>query len=522
MKKAMMVLFLIICFGAAPVLAQTKSATDKKIDEIMQRLEVLSRQNEAILQKNRELEKKNDSLSQEVKSLRENNTQEVETLRRDVEPILSKVETKTLLDKVNLGVELRTRCDWFDYKGDQTAYRFRGLRFEQYTKHINESVRAIFSDRFRLNMKVELSDNLQFHGRMVAFYNWSDETKSKFPATNLFNEGRYPDDTEVKLERAYVDYFFTPHPKLPMAFSFGRLPYTDGMPTDLRENTPRKSTYPALAFDCLGSGLALSANLQPLTGLPDSALRFVYLRKVDDNDLYRYREDTVNVKSLDMYVGQFETGLPYAWSKDILYMVNLMYFPRMPDEAFKNLSPRILWPADLPDSLGSIWKLTFFVESRQFLGSWFDWFAGFSYMHTNTSGDAATYSILFPGSPLKTSMGLINDDGSPSRKATAFHVGTRINFPLHALNDPKLGIEYNHGSRYWWGLNGAPEDPLTKLDVRGDCWDFYWLQPIDKHFSARMGLTMLNRDYGGMWFVGGAPHVDETITNYYLLFDAVF
>jgi hypothetical protein len=273
-----------------------------------------------------------------------------------------------------------------------------------------------------------------------------------------------------------------------------------------------------LAWDASGSGIGLTIKLDKLTGLQQSAFKFVYIRKVSDNNDNVYREDLINVDEMTPYIFQFETGMPFNWADQMLFLVNLLYFPDMPSYGFEEIS--FMHPLDLPDSLGSFWKLTFLVQSKRFLGSMVDWFAGFSYMETNSNGNVAQYRV--GPTPFKASFGLMNADGEGDRSARGYHLGIRLNLPWNVLNNPKFGIEYNNGSRYWWGLNTGSEDPINKLDNRGYAWDFYWIQPINDNLFARVGYTFVKKQYGGMWYMGEAFRTHQRISNLYILLDAKF
>jgi hypothetical protein len=350
--------------------------------------------------------------------------------------------------------------------------------------------------------------------------NWNDEGDPPYPTRNYMNYSRSRSDTDLQVERAYVDYFFEPHPKLPMALTFGRLPTTDGMPTDLREDTPRKSTYPGLAFDGEADGVGLSIELSNLIPLPAAALRYMYIRNVRDNDEEMYRPQEYDLKPITLHILQFETGLPDRWNLgDTLFVTNFMFGPRL---SGPDLTLRIPWlkpTEELDERIGSYWKLTLFMESKRFMGSWFDWFAGWSYQSADANGNSHSWGI---GKIPLRSIGLYSSDGESDRAAYAFHLGSRVTLPIDMLKQPKFGIEYNKGTKYWFGFNVGSEDPLHKLDVRGDVWDFYYLQPINKYFMFRLGYTMVDEDHGGFWIYGDRTDVDRKIKNAYLLLDARF
>ena len=118
---------------------------------------------------------------------------------------------------------------------------------------------------------------------------------------------------------------------------------------------------------------------------------------------------------------------------------------------------------------------------------------------------------------------VLNDDGTSDRTGTAFQLGVRANLPFKGLNEPKFGVEYNKGSKYWVGMSMAAEDPLHKLDTRGDAWDIYYIQPFSRYFSARVGYTMIHYDYSGSGSYYGTPlEADQDVTNAYFLIEARF
>jgi len=504
----------------------------KKLDEVVQRNNALARQNEELAKKIQKLEKqvtggaaapagikRDDELSilkERVKMLEQQGpakeSAEVASIKEEMgemSTILQNVERKTLMDRVQMGVELRTRVDWFSLRERVKTKTLFGKT--KYT-HNDDEVQALCSNRFRLNMRAEVADNLIFNGRMVVYKNWTDDPYED--PSNYANRSRNPSSNDVKLERAYVDYFFTPHPLLPMALSFGRFPTTDGMPTEFRENTTRKSTYPGLAYDFETDGASLSFMLENLTGLKNSAVRFLYGRSVNDNDYQIYRTQSWydgHLDDQDVYVAQFETET----IKNSLFVINYFYMPEFgqPDLSYKGVNP-----VKLSSNLGSYSKLTFFFEAKKFLDSNFDWFAGYAQQWAHSDGKA-TWGL--GPIPLQTVGLMSNGDADDDRNAHALYVGMRYNIPWEMLSNPKIGVEYNQGSKYWLGLNGGAEDPLRKLTTRGNAWDFYYLQPITKNFMVRVGHTFVHQRY--VYAPVGQPdRLNSDIRNTYMLLDANF
>ena len=525
-----------------------------KIDQLNQRIKVLETEKQATDESN---QKKLRFMQEDMKELSN---------------ILEHVEKRTIMDSISLGGELRTRFDWYEF----TGHDINLLSGEVESSDIRERVRCLPSNRFRIHLKTHITKDLQFHGRLVMHRNWADDDIPQYPDANFLNTARIPTSIDLKVERAYVDYFFNMTKRLPMAFTFGRIPNIDGLPTDLRENTPRKSTYPGLAYDVETDGIGISIFLKHFIKFPNPALRMIFVRKFDDNEKYflsqklsnkagDYRNDPDAMLPLDIYAAQFETEFPKPLD-DSIFIINVIYIPKAPSSDLRYRSE--LYPfyednsplsLEIPDSEGQFFKLTLFFESKDFLNSKIDWFFGLGFIKTYAEGamrfmfnpkplnipgepvlarDAyKTYSYLiqeFPSiGPLldslknaPTPIGLLNNDGVSDREGYGIHMGIRFNVPfLNKLNHPpKLGIEYNYGSRYWYGMNTGSEDPLHKLDCRGAVWDFYYLHSFNKFFSLRSGFTHVSYHYNdGLSFYHGEPQpIDHDVYQSYILVDAKF
>ncbi len=96
-----------------------------------------------------------------------------------------------------------------------------------------------------------------------------------------------------------------------------------------------------------------------------------------------------------------------------------------------------------------------------------------------------------------------NDDET----GTSYWVG--LNMPVVFTDDGRFGLEYNHGSKYWRPFTYA-EDTMagSKMAVRGDAYEAYYIQPIMKGFTAELRYTRMEYDYTGsqgFFGAGGTP-----------------
>jgi len=526
----------------------------EKVIELKQRIERLEKRKHSSIDKQK-ISRQIDELNEEIEEYAE---------------ILDKVERKSLLDLINLNAELRTQFDWFSFKGHD---------YEPYTtiksgEEKQENVRMLPTNRLRLNLRANLSNNFKFTSRLSMMRHWQDDDVPIYPELNFMNTARKPHNLDMKVERAYIDYFFEPVKNFPIALTFGRLPTTDGLPTDLKEDTPRKSTYPGLAYDCESDGLAMSLLLDDYISLQQSALRFVWVRRVDDNTQYLmdkklsdkygvYRVDEDAMDTLNIYIAQFETYLPDPFHKT-LFMLNYLWIPNAPPsdlryhpdlEHFYDKEIAFLYP-EVPDSEGSLFKLTCLLECKDFLQTGLDWFVDICFLESKADGalrfmfDPSKFVSKLPGEPIQARavydtyhlmspnyeedfkelqkapppIGLLNNDGQSDQSSHAVHIGFRYHLPINQFNNPKIGFEYNYGSQYWFGMNAGSAGKINKLDIRGTVWDLYYIQPINRYFMTRLSYTHIDFDYDdGMSFYHGEPmEIDHRVSQYSFVLDAKF
>ena len=119
--------------------------------------------------------------------------------------------------------------------------------------------------------------------------------------------------------------------------------------------------------------------------------------------------------------------------------------------------------------------------------------------------------------------GLLSSNGQSKHTGYSFYTGLRYTIPVEPLNMPKLGFEYNTGSKYWFSMTMGTPDLFNKLATRGSVYDLYYIQPVNKHLFFRAGFIHIDYDYTGSGQHMGAPmESDATLDNYYFLMDVRF
>jgi len=109
-------------------------------------------------------------------------------------------------------------------------------------------------------------------------------------------------------------------------------------------------------------------------------------------------------------------------------------------------------------------------------------------------------------------------NSSKSEIGTSYWIGTQW-IPTF-IKDSKIGVEYNHGSKYWRSFTYG-EDTVSgsKIATRGDAYELYFTKELMKGLSFQARYTYLDYDYTGSdGFVGsqtGSPMKISDIKKYF-------
>jgi hypothetical protein len=442
----------------------------------------------------------------------------VEKLATDVDDIydtLDRVETKTLQDRVNFGVELRTRLD--NFKTEDYLYNY----VTGETK--NNSKDNMWTNRFRLNMSADIMDGLTFHGRLTVFKNWSDNDQPMMFADA--NAAHTPADTSVKLDRAYIDWV-VPGMPIPLAITFGRQPSSEGPPFELRENRLRQSTYPSLLFDGESDGIVATFGLSKYTHIHNNGFRLAYFKGFQNNDdMVSYKRPRNFLDDLNVFATFFEGEIPAV--PNSLFVLG---YVRSNGHVDNPLHPTA--------SIGDMDNYVIHTQADNIMETGLDFFISWGLNKSHPNGDFGTSDFMDPAGNLFTfrmppnpqqgiypgiGMGLLDDDGDHGHTGWAIYTGLRYTIPVSMLNLPKIGFEYNHGSKYWFSYTMGTDDIYNKLATRGDAYDIYYIQPFNRYLFLRTGYTYVDYDYTGSgWHIGKPMDTEESLQNFYVLLDCRF
>ena len=402
------------------------------------------------------------------------------------------VEAKQFRDKIHFSLGFKTNLDNFDKK---------------YADGHTVKNNNVWSTKLMLNMKADITKNMNFYGRLSMYKYWGSSTIHPFTYYDNM-QGRVPADSGLYVERAYLNWFLTPNSTVPLAITIGRQPSSDGPSNQFKDNTVRKGTYSALLYDGAADGIVLSANFSQLTSIPNTVLRLGYAKGYAYSESSPYATnafigpanndvDDTNVLGifLDTSIRGIENSLiQISYSR----MFDIIANP-LDTNTTNNNNPNI---GDV-NMYGAMIQFTNFKDSN------LDIFAQFGYSVAHPNGES--YIIKNPITGQNHLVGLLSQDGDTSQKSGySSWIGGRYGFGENQKY--KIGLEYNYGSKNWINLTQGSFDIYNKLATRGNAYEAYLMYVINRYANLRLGYININYNYTRSgWFVGESKTISSLV-----------
>jgi hypothetical protein len=422
---------------------------------------------------------------------------------RELEDRVDEVEKHASLQRLEWSGDYRTTLSSFWYHGASPDGNPYGPPVV-----IDDRNAEQWLHRVRLMIKAEPSKRFRFRGRASVFKRFGSNTVT--PSPQDFSEGRIPRDTALRLDRFWLDWFITPE----VALSFGRISYSDGSPAELRENLAQPDAtwgmtmvdgeYETVDLTFQPSARVLLRGFYASWAFPRNDDLFssnLFLNSGTDNlrIVGGNADFTVPEAKLFAQVGAYVVPQFRPFSIPI---PNPMP-PANPGNAPPPLDGSLVFPSSMPDSLGRYANVSLFVMLRDIAG--FDVFAGGALGLLDPNGKSIGYPLAPDGSSVPV-LQLASADPGASHLTKFFYAGGRFTLPVGATRAPKVGVEFNYGSRYNISF-AQPTDTLTnKLANRGNAYEAYLIQPIDERAFVRLDWLYIDTKYTGGFF--GAPDPD--------------
>ena len=546
MKKAFVYFLFSVFFLSSPAFA----AEDMEI--LKNELKKMSQTMEALQKKIEIMEKENMEEKEEVQYLSDR---------------VDKAELHTVTDRVSLGVEVRAEGHSIHYDNMQVAPSsfvqgfftpyasggFNGGTLSEIQTRIGGMVAAgmvpptekydaendfLPTTKFHLNMKAKVNNNLTFNGRLAAYKVWGDSSGIKTNTGSLGdvtldgNTSSVPHGDTITLERAYFLYSKNID-EIPISFSLGRRPSTDGPPMEYGKNSLEAGSPLSTIINWQFDGASLNFGLEEALNISGAAFKFCYGLGFEGGwgNSYSLQNTSSYVDDVHMFGviatiyddDAFSAVFNYAHAWDITDgFTGLTLMPFIPyknadgtysfDQNVGGYISRMQPVTEIGDWDGASLLLRSNLDER--VGKDIDVFMAISWSHTDPSQISQNpfYEIM--------GQGLLSSNGKlEAHDGYSIYAGVLFPMPL----DAKLGLEYNWGSEYWFNFTGA-EDSIagSKLAARGSVVETYYIQPIiSDNFFLKLGMKYYDYEYTGSGNPLGAPEKISELSSLNAIFPVV-
>ena len=546
MKKVFVYFLFSVFFLSSPAFA----AEDMEI--LKNELKKMSQTMEALQEKIETMEKENMEEKEEVQYLSDR---------------VDKAELHTVTDRVSLGVEVRAEGHSLHYDNMQVAPSsfvqgfftpyasggFNGGTLSEIQTRIGGMVASgmvpptekydadndfLPTTKFHLNMKAKVNNNLTFNGRLAAYKVWGDSSGIKTNTGSLGdvtldgNTSSVPHGDTITLERAYFLYSKNID-EIPVSFSLGRRPSTDGPPMEYGKNSLEAGSPLSTIINWQFDGASLNFGLEEALNISGAAFKFCYGLGFEGGwgNSYSLQNTSSYVDDVHMFGviatiyddDAFSAVFNYAHAWDITDgFTGLTLMPFIPyknadgtysfDQNVGGYISRMQPVTEIGDWDGASLLLRSNLDER--VGKDIDVFMAISWSHTDPSQISQNpfYEIM--------GQGLLSSNGKlEAHDGYSIYAGVLFPMPL----DAKLGLEYNWGSEYWFNFTGA-EDSIagSKLAARGSVVETYYIQPIiSDNFFLKLGMKYFDYEYTGSGNPLGAPEKISELSSLNAIFPVV-
>jgi hypothetical protein len=364
---------------------------------------------------------------------------------------------------------------------------------------------VLYTSRLRLNLAAKVAENVSFAGRLAMYKPWGDSSGIQVfngQSNSLNIDGTtasVPNSDILRVDRAYFDWKSIGG--LPVYLSIGRRPSAGGPPLHLRQDEMRGGTPLGSVIDFQFDGITAGWHLNDV-----STLRLCYglgyesgfgsaeqLKQPAD----RLKDTHFLGVNWDVYTTeQTHLQATVARAFDVADGFNgLVVLPDNPVTGAPVGAPLVMRYTPSAN-LGNLDLASALALRHQ---GPFDCFASVSYLKSDPNTTTTPFGGLFCD-PFDTPQ---------EQDATMVYAGARYTFPNDAT---KLGLEYNHGSKYWFNFANAADDILgAKTNTRGDVWEMYLTHRITERFLAKVDVIRYDYDYSGSgWHIGAPKDLDAT------------
>jgi len=373
----------------------------------------------------------------------------------------------------------------------------------------------MLTNRLRLRLSSKVNENLSFSGRLTMFKTFGDSTPFHFFNGTMgsmaldSNSAQVPTDDALRVERAYFVYKNSIG-DVHWHFSFGRRPAAYGYGMENHENAVLGGSPAGSIIQMNFDGGSLGFDLADLTGIPGLNVKFCYGQgyeggygtlnamnaQADVNDVHFFGA-IVKLFDNEDYKVIYNWAHGYGLTDGFIGTVVMPFYVSGNDYNLDGqydeytLNPNYGGFVSRVEPMSEVGNIDLHSVIAQGYTFDFSWFASYSMSKTDPTGRSANPMYQFMGQDTMF-------DG------TGHSVWLGIMTPELPFLGGKLGVEYNHGSKYWQPFMSTYD--AQKLATRGDVYEVYYHQPIvGNNFFATLGYIHYDYEYTNSGSYLGEP-----------------
>jgi len=441
---------------------------------------------------------------------------------------LSEVKSMAAGDNIKWGVDFRTSYDYIKY---ETAGG---------TEYKNDT---LLSNRLWLDMGYAATDEMIFKGQLSMNKAYGANPPADSSITSMPQRGYGFDgfdwvqnealtDGTVRVREAYWLYMSDSlfGSDVSWTASVGRRPSTNGFLASLREDDKAKSPL-GHVINVEFDGASFKFGLDKVTsvdgmyfkvclgrGMTNANSRFTMSNMATPG--LDYATDTTNLAdTVDMagfiFVpyndGQYHIETTYYRGFNVpgMYASAITDWSNVGNQAF--MQPTAFNFASAGDMDGAAISgmadgvgdgISDFLDEAILFASW-------AWSQTNPDSEVGSTVITASDNSYTMTMPYAGMLGSTDKK-DGYSVWVGAQIPAMFTEDGRIGVEYNHGSKYWRPFTYA-EDTMaaSKIATRGDAYEIYYTQPLMTGFSMQLRATHMKYEFTGsqgFFAQGGTPY----------------
>lgn len=366
----------------------------------------------------------------------------------------------------------------------------------------------LYTTRLRLNMNADVSEHLSFAGRLSMYKTWGDSAGVQVfngQPSSLNIDGTstsVPNGDAVRVDRAYFDWKKIADTGLYL--SIGRRPSSGGPPLEIRDNKLRGGTPLGHVVDFQFDGVTVGYVFDD-EKLPGLLFRFCYGLGYESGfgTAAELRAPADRLK--DVHFGGFNVDL---YSTDRMFVQGTALRAWNVTDGFNGL---VVMPVDPLTGNATPGPVVMRYTPSANLGD-IDLGALLVERHDGPMHTFASMAGMKtrPNTITTPFGGLLSDPFSVPVGHDAWSVYAGARFDV-AKSNTQIGLEYNHGSRYWFNFTQGADDIVgSKLATRGNAYEAYLSHVIGKNLAVRLsGIRYDNQYSGAGWHVGEPKPLDR-------------